>query len=121
MADLYANLKYHFVHGSFKFLFDSMSVDGGTQVSKYPVMTNGLSYAINGKVPYLLTLKGRFMRDDFDAIMEYINDNSGSVISGFNVDSIKFTSMVLTKGSAVLGKESFMGEITLVFEKAGES
>lgn len=121
MADLYANLRYQYIHGSMKILFDSMSYDGGTQVSKYAIMTNGLNTAINGKNPPQLILKGRFLRDDFSSICEYIKNNTGNVISSFTVDSDRFISMILTKAEANLGKDCVLGEITFIFQEAVES
>lgn len=110
--------KYEFVHGSNSFLFDSVEYECGTQVSQYTVMTNGLDSAVNGKIPPKITLKGRFLKSDFDGIKSYINENSGNIIESFTIDGKEYNSMVLLKGNAVLESSSLIGKTTLIFWEA---
>lgn len=111
--------KYEYTHGSVILLFDSMEFEGGTQLSKYTVMKNGLDVAVNGANPPQIILKGRFLRDDFQSVRDYIKDISGTVIANFTINDELFSSMALVKGTVVMDDSPLIGKMIFVFQEVG--
>lgn len=114
--DFYEILRYIYVHNGNTFLFDSMSFECGTKVSIYPVMTNKLHSAMNGKTPHQITLRGNFLREDFSDIQSYIKEYAGTIISSFTVDTQMFKNMILVNAEAKIGCNDFFGEMVFVFQ-----
>lgn len=109
--------QYEFTYGGKRLFFSSVEYESATQVSQYTVMTNGLDTAINGRVPVKITLKGKFLKDDFNSVTSFFYNNSGKVLSNCVINYRLYNKMVLLKGSAKLGGAEYTGDIVMVLQE----
>lgn len=116
MTYTYVYQNYKYVHGDVSLNFDAAEFHGSTRTSQYPVLTNEIDSAVIGSDPSTLTLKGRFLPSDFDAVRMYISDNTGKVIQSFTLNGVKYSDMVLLKGSAVMDISHVLGDMVLIFQ-----
>lgn len=109
--------QYEFSCGGKRLFFSSIEYESATQVSQYTVMTNGLDTAINGRVPEKITLKGKFLKDDFNDLIAYFYNNSGKVMTNCAINYRLYNKMVLLKGSAKLGGAEYTGDMVMVLQE----
>lgn len=108
--------EYEYTDGQSKLVFDSMEIKRGVKLSEYPVLANKVEYAITGTTPRTITLKGRFLPDDFAYVYNYMAINVGRVISSITVNEKQFNSVVILNADAVLKNSSFLGEMSMVIQ-----
>lgn len=113
--------QYEYIQGGKRLFFDSIEYECATQVSQYTVMANGLHSAVNGTVPEKITLRGRFLKDDFNDIAAYFYNNSGKILTNCVINGALYNQMVLIKGSAKLGSSEYIGEMVMVLQEVKNS
>lgn len=109
--------KYEYHSGNRHLIFDSIEYEVGTKISDYEVLTNGLHSAINGRIPRKITLKGKFLRDDFDDISNYFYSKTGSIIYDCTIHDRLYSALVLIDAKAVLGEAEHTGDMTMVLRE----
>ena len=99
--------EYEYTDGQSKLVFDSMEIKRGVKLSEYPVLANKVEYAITGTTPRTITLKGRFLPDDFAYVYNYM---------AITVNKKQFNSVVILNANEVLKNSSFLGEMSMVIQ-----
>lgn len=109
--------KYVFAYNGTTFNFDSIEYESGTKVSDYEILTNGLSSAVNGVVPLKITLKGRFLADEYEDLEGFFLNHVGEVLSLITINDKQYSRVVLLKVDAYLPPESNIGEMTFILQR----
>lgn len=109
--------QHTYIHKDNSFKFNSLEYECGTKVSSYEILSNGLSSAVNGKLPFKFILKGRFLRDDFKTLEKYINENSGKLLDKISINGASYSSMVLLNANINLSSNGNIGEMTFILQK----
>ena len=109
--------KYVYTHDAFTCAFDSFEYECGTKISEYEILTNNLSYAVNGDILPKITLKGRFLSDDYLELEDYISENTGNIIQTISINGKEYYKMVLLKATAFLPAAGNIGEMTFILQK----
>lgn len=117
MQRLSTRPKYTYKHGDVSFIFDSFTYESGTKVSDYEILTNGLSSAINGALPTKITLKGKFLADDYAELENYIFSNVGEVISQISINDRVYSRMTLLSATVSLPESSHIGDMTFILQR----
>lgn len=119
MVYSFNNQRYIYTHNSTVLSFEQVEFKRVTKISEYPVIGSRIDVAIEGSSPRQLTLKGRFLVKDFDAINSYIKSNTGQVISSFKLNDTAYSGMILTEGRTKLDACEVFGEMIFIFKSVG--
>lgn len=107
---------YEYIDRSSYLMFDSMEVKRGAKLSEYPVLANKLDYAVSGTSPKIITLKGRFLPQDFTYIYNYISQNVGKVLDTIHINTMQFNSVVILSADVIQKNTCFLGEMVMVIQ-----
>ncbi|MDE6149219.1 MAG: hypothetical protein K2F81_03870 [Ruminococcus sp.] len=114
MVYSFNNQRYVYTHGDTVLNFEHVEFKRGTKLSEYPIIGSRIDVAIEGSTPRQLTLSGRFLIKDFDAVNTYIKSNTGQVISSFKLNDTAYSGMILVDGRTELDASKVFGEMVLI-------